>query len=310
MNAPFDSPYPYLHQTATTTDTDRQTLDVMLTAKSLEREASSVEEKPLDSPGVVQPLHSLKSYHNKVKEESLRRRGEEDENQGSQGPHKLSKSEMRSQDLQLNPEQQHCSSFMVTMDKVEKEVEDFEAVKPEESLVQSCQILPQVTDSNSKLVLKGVQDGSTCPAAHQAPGPGEATESDHSPQSSPVAICQSQGPDHAFLLSGKAGLRAAKKDSVIQLSPCENRFSVEDPLPTCPPPVPPQGPETGMIALAAASALPQACSSPPITDTLHAELPNASDVVPLESSAFEGIALLSEIAEMELEKRRCKMHFH
>ncbi|KAJ8402669.1 hypothetical protein AAFF_G00367520 [Aldrovandia affinis] len=61
-----------------------------------------------------------------------------------------------------------------------------------------------------------------------------------------------------------------------------------------------EDPMAGMIALVAASELPQACPLPALTTV---GLP--SGLTPLECAGLEGMALLGEIAELELERQRC-----
>ncbi|KAG7459991.1 hypothetical protein MATL_G00216470 [Megalops atlanticus] len=308
LTSPFGSHYPYLLQPAAAADADGLAPDVPLPAETPERSAAAADVKPrrLRSPAVVEPLLASREEL-PVKEEP----GLED-SKDELGPLRsaVPAPVITSRDPRAAATPESCSLGTAVppeggaMEEEEEEEEEGRKVKLEEVSVQSCQASYQVpaagpvSEADSE-----VPEGSASPVGLDRVPSERAGESQA--QSSVLGE-----PDHPLCQPeedavGRELEEPAPEASDSMEATCEAPFLTltgHPPLPLRPPSpdIAPEDPMAGMIALVAASELPQACPLPTPTDMKE----SPSDAIALESADMAGMTLLGEVAELELERRR------
>lgn len=281
ITAPFGSHYPYLLQPAAAADADGLAPDVPLSAETSEHLPTAPDVKPrhLCSPVVVEPLQVSREPE-PVEEESTvfkREPSVDDEN---------------------NPRLLHSPT---TQDSTQAEAHPTVTPPPQDEQEQVVKIdavssHPRLYDS-SRLERERT---STADAAEDSTGlHSSLTYTDaHS------AVCDVQPANPPLDLSDRP-IDLSEPDAPHLDSKHDNLF-----LPNASPPhlqpapvaILPEDPMAGMIALVAASELPQAGAvSVAAVSSYESEL--CPGVSLLESTALEGMALLSQMAELEMQRQ-------
>lgn len=313
ITAPFGSPYPYLLQPAAAADADGLAPDVPLPAEASElSDAADVKAVRLLSPAADE-LRQTSEDERPVEDGAVLKEepGLEDSKQVlSQAclgpPHAhLALPPIISQGHHVVPEQESHSTGKVLHTEEQEEQDEG---KLQELSVQTCHALQQASalvSETSPEVEAG--EGTSCASDGVVDTPAQYSE----PQAEILSV---QQPEEETLsppvevdlepLEATELLveRSDETEPVCQTQPVAPL--AQDGLPPLGPVhIQPEDPMAGMMALVTASELPQACSLLALPGTLSADPRRSAGILPLEAAALEGIALLSEIAELELQRR-------
>ncbi|KAJ8253792.1 hypothetical protein COCON_G00204040 [Conger conger] len=293
LTAPFGSHYPYLLQPAAAADADGLAPDVPLPAETPERSAAPADVKPrrLRSPAAAGPPRPRGEHPTlsgpAVKEEP----GLEEVREHPNDP-AARLAEMPAPARSCQGEFETGRRSVVVPTPVEgptvDELADGGRVKLEETALLNCRAPYQGPDADTALpeTEPPILEGST--------GPEGLTYHPSACSDEPQALVDPASPEPE-----------ETEPELDSEQPLEEALEVSEPAPETPSP-PPHGlpglsvtdvalddPMAGMIALVAASELPQACLLPG----------SPSDLTPLGCSGLEGMTLLGEVAELELERQ-------
>ncbi|KAJ8251031.1 hypothetical protein GJAV_G00216360 [Gymnothorax javanicus] len=313
LPGPYGSHYPYLLQPAAAADADGLAPDVPLPAETPERSAASADVKPwrLRSPTAAEsssppPRKELRTPCTpEVKEEPgledcrddpkslVPRRGE------TTAPAVPAQGTCTGTEEELEAE--GCSAITPTpaAGAAMETAASGGRVKLEETTPLSCQ------DSYPRAAAEPVLPEAEVPSPEASPSPAAliyhpqtclAEPHELDGRSRPLDPVTPQ-PAEADLVLGRE--QPADGFSEVDEAPCETRSLLPQHRPSLSiADIVPDDPMAGMIALVTASELPQAC---PLT-TFAGELPLG--LASLELAGLEGMTLLGEMAELELERQR------
>ncbi|KAG9349796.1 hypothetical protein JZ751_026149, partial [Albula glossodonta] len=324
ITAPFGSHYPYLLQPAAAADADGLAPDVPLPAETSEHLAASADVKAvrLLSPATAEPSRVSGTRRTLEDGPALKEEPGLEDSKEVLGPAGLGPLHsgmalppMASQDHHAISEQEGHSRGAVLQEEAQEEeegeAEERRKVKLEELSIQSCQTPHQVTELVSEMAsVEEVQKGTSCVTERDIDFPVQHREAQaqvfglQQPARTPSPHCE------AVLESPGTELVEERSDSAEHLCEAQPLYTPFPPV-ALPPmdqlDIRPDDPMAGMMALVTASELPQACSLPTVPGTPGWVIGSSTSLLPLEASALEGIALLSEIAELEQERRRNEM---
>ncbi|KAL0197258.1 hypothetical protein M9458_005798, partial [Cirrhinus mrigala] len=309
ITAPFGSHYPYLLQPAAAADADGLAPDVPLPAETSEHLATAADVKPqhLCSPVVVEPLQASREP------ESLKEGGTVFKKEPNLEDSKdvLSQDSLRlapitTQDSSAPTEAKaHPRDTAIPSPEEESDQEDEEAVKIEAAssshpgLYETSRLDSErttgveTTEPSTGLVDKVYKSSSS-----------SYTDTHH-------VVCDLQPAHPSSDLSDSLNpldLRDPVPDAPHLESKLDNPFLPNSsPLHLQPSSAPvailPEDPMAGMFALVTASELPQAGAVSILADACSSRSELCAGVSPLESTALEGMALLSQMAELEMQRQ-------
>ncbi|XP_056609882.1 trinucleotide repeat-containing gene 18 protein isoform X3 [Triplophysa dalaica] len=298
ITAPFGSHYPYLLQTAAAADTDGLAPDVPLSAETSEHLPTTLDVKPryLCSPVVVEPLQ-VSTEPEPIEESTAFKRepSVEVENVLSQNSPRLLHSAFGSFPTTHDSTQAEAHPTITPPPRDEQEQDSREVVKIE--TISSSP--PRLYDSSS------LESERTSKAEA-----GEDSTSLHSSLTYTDAssvVCDIQPANPPLDLSDRKSPIDLREPDAPHLESIHDNLFLPNTSPPHLQPAPvailPEDPMAGMIALVTASELPQAGAV-----SVAAKVSSfGSEICPgvslLESTALEGMALLSQMAELEMQRQ-------
>ncbi|KYO30745.1 trinucleotide repeat-containing 18 protein isoform C [Alligator mississippiensis] len=305
LPASFGRHYPYLLQPTAASDADGLAPDVPLPAEGSEHMELSPEVKPIHlSPSkMLEPIQA--TVEEEVLEERVKSEVEMDESQEGICEQDMEALNMATSTAVPVQNMDSCNLLL-------RQGEALSAMEQEQEVLQSCQQAYQVV---------------ACPAEAEAQaeaGSGPETCSVHMEYESSLMHTESEQPEidvkpegeepslamdlqGSHLPQGRefSSLPSAEGEQGSEIPPyADEAMSCQIPALD----IKPDDPLAGMNALVAATEMPQACSLLTTSVITHSQMTTeASPDQSLEHSFLQGITLLSEIAEMELEKRKQEM---
>ncbi|KAJ7305918.1 hypothetical protein JRQ81_010284 [Phrynocephalus forsythii] len=326
LPASFRRHYPYLLQPTAASDADGLAPDVPLPAEDPERLALSPEVKPLHlSPSkIVKPIQAEEEEEEEPLEEQVKTEVEMDENQGGdslcestmEALNRVTSGALPVQEVNACNLLLHHGKALQREEVEEEEEEEREGGGEggggggEEAAAQEClpsyQVMPCAVEMETQT--EATSDTEACPVHVDYDGTllrgnMQQTEMDFMPQPEETSLSLEMPHIRSPQVKGFPTVLQEEEE------PRRDTPSHGEEVATChlpPLEIKPDDPLAGMNVLAAAAELPQASSLLPsdgITQEAVVNLEVSSSLSP-EHTFLQGITLLSEIAEMELEKRK------
>lgn len=304
LPASFRRHYPYLLQPTAASDADGLAPDVPLPAGDSERMALSPEVKPIHlSPSkIIQPIQTVEEEESL--EERVKTEVEMDEIQEGDLCDQGVDSMNMATPVTLPVQDVNACGLLLHHGKALSGAED------EEEPLQDCQPAYQVMACSAELGTPedAASDAEPCPV-HLSYDGGLLSRDNEPPR-----MGLTPPPEEASLATELPHIISPQRREFPSMPQEEEEPPLETPSYgnediSCPGPpmdIQPDDPLAGMNVLAAAAELPQACllqMSDDVAQTAVVNLEVSSTLSP-EHTFLQGITLLSEIAELELEKRR------
>ncbi|XP_051571991.1 trinucleotide repeat-containing gene 18 protein-like isoform X6 [Myxocyprinus asiaticus] len=305
ITAPFGSHYPYLLQPAAAADADGLAPDVPLPAETSEHLVSAADVKPrhLCSPVVVEPLQAARdpetmeeSSPQFKKEPSLEDNIDTITQNVLRPLHSVSGAASINTQDSSNPIEAEAHPRSRTEN--EEEQDGKEAIKVEVA-----------SSSHPELYNTSSPDSERITTAEAAESSIGLVDQAYQPSSSYITVsCDIQPANPPLDLSDRLKPVEPVPDALDLVSKHDNLFlpnrSPPHLQPSSPPvPILPEDPMAGLIALVTASELPQAGPVCILSEVSSSRSELCPGVSPLESTALEGMALLSQIAELEMQRQ-------
>lgn len=299
ITAPFGSHYPYLLQPAAAADADGLAPDVPLPAETSEHLAIAADVKPqhLCSPVLVEPLQTSREPEPMEEEGSTVFKKEPNLEDRKDDSIRLAPIITQDSSTPTDPEA-HPRTIATPSPEEDPEQEHGEDIKIKRTSLYETSRLDVERSASTE-----TSDASTGLVDYKSSSSYSDTHlvvCDVQPTKQPLDLSDSLNP---------ADLRDAVPDSSTHLeSKLDNLFLPNSGPPHLPPSsaavaILPEDPMAGMFALVTASELPQAGAMSILTDACSSRSELCTDVSPLESTALEGMALLSQMAELEMQRQ-------
>ncbi|XP_051569961.1 trinucleotide repeat-containing gene 18 protein-like isoform X2 [Myxocyprinus asiaticus] len=310
ITAPFGSHYPYLLQPAAAADADGLAPDVPLPAETSKHLESAADVKPrhLCSPVVVEPLQASRDP------ESM----EESSPQLKKEPSLEENKDTLTQDV-LRPLHSVSGAASITPQDssttIEAEAHPRSTATPENEENQDGKEAIKVEVSSSShpgLYNTSRTDSERITTAEAAESSVGLEDQAYKPSSSHTDVsCDVQLEYPPLDLSDRlkpVELQEPAPDALDLVFKHDDLFLPYNSPPhlqpsSAPVPILPEDPMAGMIALVTASELPQAGAVSILTEACSSRSELCLGVSSLESTALEGMALLSQIAELEIQRQ-------